>query len=216
MGVNNYLFNPTLELHPPSGPVVFNQDWRDTQQAEIKATGVPPLFDAESAIVATLAPGSYTVLLRGLNGGVGLGLIEVYDLDTTGQSKLANISTRAPVKTGTSVLIGGFLVGNNQPTAKVGVRALGPSLAANGVGSGTLADPTVELRDGDGTLLKSNDDWQDDATQAAAITAAGLAPSNTKESALIATVPPGAYTAVVQAKNGTITGVGLVEIYDLP
>jgi hypothetical protein len=88
-------------------------------------------------------------------------------------------------------------------------------LTALGV-PGALPDPTLELRDGDGTLLLSDDDWQDNATQAAALTTAGMAPSNAKESAVIKFLVPGAYTAIVQGRNGTPTGVGLVEIYNLP
>jgi hypothetical protein len=213
MGITDFLVNPTLELHPPSGPVVFNQDWRDTQQAQIKATGIPPLFDVESAIVATVSPGAYTVILKGLSGGTGLGLIEVYDLQPGGTAKLANLSTRASVKTGNNVMIGGFIIGGG--SANTAVRALGPSLTASGV-PGALPDPTLELRDGDGALILSNDDWQDNAAQAAALTAAGMAPPNAKESAVIKVLPPGAYTAIVQGKNGTANGVGLVEIYNIP
>ncbi|MEY2550641.1 MAG: hypothetical protein QOG12_785 [Verrucomicrobiota bacterium] len=213
MGITDFMINPTLELHPPSGPVVFNQDWRDTQQAQIKATGIPPLFDVESAIVATVSPGAYTVILKGLNNGTGLGLIEVYDLQPGGTAKLANLSTRASVKTGPNVMIGGFIIGNG--AANTVVRALGPSLTASGV-PGALPDPTLELRDGDGALILSNDDWQDNAAQSAALTAAGMAPPNAKESAVIKVLPPGAYTAVVQGKNGTANGVGLVEIYNIP
>jgi hypothetical protein len=214
-GLLDFLANPTLELRPPSGPAVTNQDWRDTQEAAIKATGIPPLYDVESAIVASLPAGAYTVILKGLNGGTGLGLIEVYDLATGATTKLANLSTRASVKSVNNVMIGGFYVDAGSGGANVAVRALGPSLTALGV-TGALADPTLELRDGDGTLLLSNDDWQDNAGQAAALTAAGMAPSNAKESAVIKFLVPGAYTAIVQGRNGTPTGVGLVEVYNLP
>jgi hypothetical protein len=140
-------------------------------------------------------------------------LIEVYDLQPGGTAKLANLSTRASVKTGNNVMIGGFIIGNG--SANTVVRALGPSLTASGV-PGALPDPTLELRDGDGALILSNDDWQDNATQSAALTAAGMAPPNAKESAVIKVLPPGAYTAVVQGKNGTANGVGLVEVYNIP
>ena len=137
---------------------------------------------------------------------------EVYDLDTAAMSKLANLSTRAFVGTSSSVVIAGFVLGNNNGNDQVVVRGLGPSLSSFGV-SNTLPDPTLELRDQNGVLLASNNDWQDDATQAAAITTAGLAPSNPKESAIAATLPPGLYTAVLAGLNNT-TGVGLVEVYD--
>jgi|GEM_PF-248187 len=211
-GLTDFLANPTLELRPPSGPAVFNQDWRDTQEAEIKATGIPPLYDVESAIVTTVTPGAYTVILKGLSGGTGLGLIEVYDLQTGATCKLANLSTRASVKTGANVLIGGFYVDAGNGNSTIAVRAIGPSLTAFGV-PGALPDPTLELRDGDGTLILSNNDWQDNTAQATQLTAAGLAPSNAKEAAVIKTLPPGAYTAIVQAATGTATGVGVVEIY---
>jgi hypothetical protein len=192
---------------------VFNQDWRDTQQAQIKATGIPPLYDVESAIVATVSPGAYTVILKSVNGGTGLGLIEIYDLQPGGTAKLGNLSTRASVKTGANVMIGGFITGNGN--SNIVVRALGPSLTAAGVPN-ALPDPTLELRDGDGNLILANDDWQDNTAQATALSAAGLAPTNPKESAVIKVLAPGAYTAIVQGKNGTANGVGLVEIYSLP
>ena len=92
------------------------------------------------------------------------------------------------------------------------VRGIGPSLSAFGVPN-PLQDPTLELRDKDGNLLRSDNDWQDDSAQAAEITAAGLAPSNPKESAIAATLPPGPYTAILAGLNNG-TGVGLVEVYD--
>jgi hypothetical protein len=92
------------------------------------------------------------------------------------------------------------------------VRGLGPSLSAFGV-SNTLADPTLELRDENGVLISSNNDWQDNAAQAAQITAAGLAPSNAKESAIAENLPPGLYTVILAGLNNT-TGVGTVEVYD--
>jgi hypothetical protein len=214
-GLTDFLANPTLELRNSGGVLLTNQDWRDTQEAAIKATGIPPLYDVESAIVASLPAGGYTAILRGLGGGTGLGLIEVYDLATGATTKLANLSTRASVKSGNNVMIGGFYVDAGTGGANVAVRALGPSLTALGV-PGALPDPTLELRDGDGTLLLADDDWQDNAGQAAALTAAGMAPSNAKESALIKFLVPGAYTAIVQGRNGTPTGVGLVEVYNLP
>ena len=139
-------------------------------------------------------------------------MVEVYDVETGAVSKLANLSTRALVGTGNNVVIAGFILGNQQGNDRIVVRGLGPSLSTFGV-SNPLADPTLELRNENGTLLRSNNDWQDNAAEAAEITAAGLAPSNMKESAIAATLSPGLYTAILAGLNDG-TGVGLVEIYD--
>jgi hypothetical protein len=210
------LADPTLELHGPSGfTTVFNNNWRDTQENSISSSGLAPTDNAESAIDVTLSPGSYTAILRG-NGssvgtGVGIGLVEVYDLSIS-SSKLANLSTRAFVRTGNSVVIGGFTLGNNGGNDPIVIRGLGPSLSAFGI-SNPLQDPTLELRDRDGTVLKSNNDWAEDSAQATEISGAGLAPKNPKESAIAIALPPGAYTAILAGFNSG-EGVGTVEVYD--
>jgi len=207
------LADPTLEVHGPgSFGTITNNNWRDTQEAQIKADGLPPTNDLESAIDAVLPPGAYTAIVSGNGNPAGICLFEVYDLDTAATSKLANLSTRAFVGTGNNVVIAGFVLGNNQGNDNIVVRGLGPSLSSFGI-SNTLADPTLELRDENGTLLRANNDWQDDPAQAAQITAAGLAPSNTKESAIAANLPPGLYTAILAGLNNG-TGVGTVEVYD--
>jgi hypothetical protein len=212
-GITDALADPTIELYASDGSLIrANDNWRDTQEEEIAATGIPPQNDLESAIVDTLPPGSYTVLLRGTNQGTGVALLEIYDLDLSTASKLANISTRAFVQTGDNVLIGGFIVGGSDPRNVV-VRAIGPSLTRAGL-TNVLADPTLELHDGNGTLLQSNDNWKDDETQAHVIKILGLAPTDNLESALIATLAPGPYTAIAAGKNGGI-GIALVEIYNL-
>jgi hypothetical protein len=142
----------------------------------------------------------------------GICLFEVYDLDTAATSKLANLSSRAFVGTGNNVVIAGFVLGNKPGNDRIVVRGLGPSLSSFGIAN-PLADPTLELRDENGTLILANNDWQDNAVQAAEITAAGLAPSNTKEAAIAATLPPGLYTAILAGLNNG-TGVGTVEVYD--
>src|SRR5205085_9006845 len=211
--VPNPLADPVLELHGPTGFVtVTNDNWRDTQQAAIAATGLAPTDDLESAIDATLAPGSYTGIIRGKNNGTGVALFEVYDITQGTTSKLANLSTRAFIGTGDNIVIAGFMLGNNGGNGQVIIRGLGPSLSAFGV-SPVLADPTLELRDKNGTLLISDNDWQDNAAQAAQITAAGLAPSNAKEAAIAATLPPDLYTVLLAGLNNT-TGIGIVEVYD--
>jgi hypothetical protein len=201
------LANPFLELDDASGVIASNDNWRTDQEQEIIATGVAPTNDLESAIVMTLNPGSYTAIVKGATGGSGIALVEVYDLDRSVDSKLANISTRGLVETGDNVLIGGFIVlGGN--AANVILRALGPSLRV----AGSLADPVLELHDGNGTIIISNDDWRSD--QESEILATGIPPTDDAESAIVATLPPGLYTAIVRGKNDA-TGVALVEVYQL-
>ncbi len=223
-GVGVALSDPTLELHQGS-TVTTNDNWKindqtgQSQEAAIRATTIPPPNDLESAVIATLAPGNYTAILAGKNGGTGVGLVEVYDLAQAANSKLANISTRGFVDTGNNVMIGGLIVGGGSGggAAKVIVRALGPSLSGAGV-AGVLADPTLELHDGSGTTLATNDNWkindQTGQSQEADIRATTIPPSNDLESAIVATLSPGNYTAIVRGKNNT-TGVGLVEVYNL-
>jgi hypothetical protein len=213
-GVPDVLADPVLELHGQGSFVtISNDNWRDTQENDIQATGIPPTHDQESAILATLAPGAYTGIVKGRNNTSGVGLIEIYDLDQGGASKLANLSTRAFVGTGSDVVIAGFMLSDGTGSNRVIARGIGPSLAPNIFPVATvLSDPTLELRDANGALLTSNNDWQDNTAQAALISAAGLAPTNNLESAIAATLPPGVYTAVLAGLNN---GIGLVEVYDL-
>ena len=212
-GVPGALQDPTLELHDGTGVIIASNDnWRDTQQAEIEATGIAPTNDLESAIVATLPANNsaYTAILRGKNGTSGVGLVEVYDLARSANSRLANVSTRGFVDTGDNVMIGGIIVGPSTAAATmVLVRAIGPSLSSV---PNALQDPTLELHDGNGNLIAFNDNWRD--TQQAAIEATGIAPTADAESAILETVAPGNYTAIVRGAGNT-TGVGLVEVYDL-
>ena len=219
-GFGTTLLDPTLELHQGAATIATNDNWKmrpdgTSQQADIEATTIPPANDLESAILMTLSPGTYTAILAGKNGGTGVGLVEVYDLGQAANSKLANISTRGFVDTGNNVMIGGLIVGGGSGggTARVIVRALGPSVPV----AGALGDPTLELRDGSGTLRDSNDNWKlrpDGSSQQAEIEATGIAPTNNFESALLQTLPAGNYTAIVRGKNNT-TGIGLVESYNL-
>ena len=214
-GVPNALADPVLELHGPGGFVtITNDNWRDdpSQEAAILATGIPPANNLESAIDTTLNPGAYTVVLRGKNNTAGVALIEIYDLSQAVLAKLANISTRAFVSTGDNIVIAGFTLGNHSGAGEIVVRGLGPSLTAAGVPN-ALGDPMLELRDGNAALLFSDNNWQDNPGQAAELTAAGLAPSSNLESAIAASLPPGAYTALLSGMNGS-SGIGLVEVYD--
>jgi hypothetical protein len=213
-GVPNAVADPVLELHGPGGfATVINDNWRATQETELIATGLAPTDNLESAIVATLDPGAYTAIVGGKNNSSGVALIEVFDLTQAVGSKLGNISTRAFVSTGSSIVIAGFILGGQSGETNIILRGIGPSLAAFGVPD-ALANPTLELRDSNGALIRANDNWGDDPAQAALISAAGLAPTNTLESAIAATLPPGQYTALLAGLNGG-TGVGLVEVYDL-
>ena len=212
-GVPDALGDPVMELHGSGGfATIINDNWKDTQEAEIQATGIPPANDSESAIVAMLDPGTYTAIVRGKNNTSGVALIEVYDLNQAVPAKLANISTRAFVNTGANIVIAGFILGNNVGNDNVILRGIGPSLTGFGVPD-ALADPTLELHDSNGALLLGNNDWQDDPAQATIISGAGLAPTNPLESGIAATLPPGQYTALLAGLNNG-TGIGLVEIYD--
>ena len=211
-GIPNPLADPVLELHGSDGSLITtNDNWRDTQESDIEATGLAPSDDLESAIISTLDPGSYTAIVSGNGGVTGIGLVEGYDLNQPADSQLGNISTRGFVETGTNVMIGGFILGGASGDLNVLVRALGPSLTALGVDN-ALADPTLELHDANGALIQSNDNWKD--TQEGQIEATGLPPTNDLESAIFATLAPGAYTAIVAGNNDT-SGVGLVEVYSL-
>ncbi len=209
LGIPNALADPTLELHGTGLWTITNDNWRQTQEAEILATGIPPTNDLESAIVVTLDPGAYTAIMSGNGGTTGVALVEAYDLSQGVDSKLANLSTRAFVSTGSDIVIAGFILGNGGLSDRIVVRGIGPGLGV----PGTLADPTLELRDSAGTLIISDNDWRDDPSQAAELMAAGLAPGNDLEAAVAVTLPPGRYTALLAGlANGT--GVGLVEVYD--
>jgi len=211
-GVPNALADPMMELHGPTGfDKITNNNWRDTQEAEIQATGSAPTNDLESAILVTLDPGPYTAIVKSQNKGTGVGLVEVYDLNQAAASELGNISTRAFVSTGSDIMIAGFILGGNNGDDSVILRGLGPSLSDFGVPN-PLNDPTLELRDNNGALLRDNDNWHDDPAQAALITAAGLALPNNLECGIAATLPPGQYTALLAGVGGT--GNGLVEAYD--
>jgi phospholipase/lecithinase/hemolysin len=208
--VANTLADPVLELYQNGVLITSNDNWKDSQEDEIAATGLQPPNDLESAIVISLDPGEYTVILRGQNSGTGIGLVEAYDLDSAAISTLANTSTRGLVQTDDNVLIGGFIIGNGGSDTVV-VRAIGPSLADAGVAN-PLADPTLDLYDANGAIILSDDNWRE--TQESLIQSTGLAPTDDLESAIIRSLEPGNYTAIVRGKDGG-TGVALVEVYNL-
>jgi sugar lactone lactonase YvrE len=227
-GVNNALTDPTLELHDSSGAMIAtNDNWVATQHGgvitvdqvtNIRNSGLAPTQPYEAAMIVQLQPGAYTAIVGGVKGTAGIGLVEVYDLDSNINSRLANISTRGSVDTGDNVMIGGFIVQGNQ-SKKVVIRGIGPSLKNFGINN-ALSDPTLELHDNSGAVIATNNNWQ--TTQVGgAITGdqmndiknSGLAPTDPLEAAMLVTLPPGNYTAIVRGVNGT--GIGLVEVYAL-
>jgi hypothetical protein len=219
-GLTGVLDDPVLELHDQTGAVIgTNDNWETTQlggvivadqQQAIKDTTIPPNDLAEAAIVADLNPGAYTAVVRGAGSETGLGLVEIYDLSQSVPAAVSNLSTRGFVQTGSNLLIGGFILGGLEASTVV-VRALGPSLAQAGL-TDFLADPVLELRDPNGVLVASNDNWTD--TQKSELEASGLAPTEPQEAAIYQPLFPGVYTATVLGKNSSI-GVALVEVYRL-
>src|SRR5215211_2049191 len=215
-GVAAPLIDPVLELRNSSGTLVASSDdWVDGADAEtIASYRIEPSNSRESAILRTLNPGNYTAIVKAFDNGdgklTGTGLIELYDLHTTG-GRAGNIATRGQVLTGNDVMIAGFIIGGSQPKEVV-IRGLGPSLANSNIAN-SLSDPTLEIHDSAGNLILANDDWEADAN-ADRVRNAGLALSQTREAALYANLNPGSYTAVLAGYNGA-TGIGLVEVYDL-
>lgn len=206
LGVAGTLNDPTLELdRNDSAARKFNDDWQQGDTSAIPS-GFAPSDPRECVIVATLAAGPHTAIVSGKGTDTGVAIVEVYDLEGAAPEALANISTRGQVQGGDNVMIGGFIIGGDYP-AKVLLRAIGPSLPIAGV----LQDPTLELVDGNGARI-SNDNWR--ATQEAEIIATTVPPTNDKEAAIVATLVPGNYTAIVRGKDNT-TGVAVVEGYNL-
>jgi hypothetical protein len=228
-GIPDPLADPTLELHDSTGALIASNDnWGTTiiggiittdQVAAIRASGYAPTNGMESAMIVSLPPGNYTAIVRGINSTMGVGLVDLYDLSALSSSILSNISTRSLVQTGDSVMIGGFIVEGTQ-TKRVILRAIGPELTQYGIPN-PLADPNLELHNSAGALIASNDNWMTTiiggiitADQVRDIMNSGLAPSDSRESAIIANLPPGNYTAIVRGKN-IVIGVALVEVYDI-
>jgi pectin methylesterase-like acyl-CoA thioesterase len=210
--IDDPLADPVLELLDSAGTrIAFNNSWRYSQEADIIATGIPPTDDREAAILATLSPGAYTAILRGRHGSTGVALVEAYDLSGTGNSQLGNISTRGFIAPGGDVMIAGFILAGGTGGSKVVVRAIGPSLTTAGI-TNPIDDPTLELHDGNGVAIAFNNNWRD--TQQTDIEATGVAPTNEREAAIVADLPPGSYTAVIADRNGG-GGIGLVEVFCL-
>ena len=209
-GVTNPLQDPVLELHDSAGAVTVNDNWRSTQENEIQQTGLAPSDNSESAIIATLPPGNSSVIIKGANNSTGIGVVEVYDLQPT-VGQLGNLSVRANVGINDNILIAGLIIGAGDPRRTV-LRAIGPELKSFGVPT-ALDDTTLELRDANGVMIGSNDNWHD-APNASELSTTGLAPTLDPESALLITLGPGHYTSLVRGANNT-SGVGLAEAYKL-
>jgi hypothetical protein len=212
-GVTGALADPTLQLFDANGILIAqNDNWRDTQEDDIIDIGLQPSDNRESAIALTLTPSSYTAVMLGQNLTSGIGLIEIFDLEPSVGSVLANISSRGLVGTGNNVLIGGFIIGARGTSADVVLRALGPSLSDSSI-AGVLQDPTLELHNANGALIAANDNWRD--SQESEIQSRNLAPTDNRESAIFASLLAGNYTAIVRGRNAT-TGVALVEVFQVP
>ncbi|MEP7072377.1 MAG: DUF4082 domain-containing protein [Verrucomicrobiota bacterium] len=214
-GVTGFLADPVLALHQTDAAghdrlLATNDNWKQTQQSLIQATGKAPPIDAEAAILATLPAGNYTAILSGARGTTGVGLIEAYDISGATNSILRNISTRGFVGSGSQVLIGGFIAEANN--TRVVIRALGPTLGDFGL-TGVLQDPVLNLVNSNGATIATNDNWQ--LPQGAVIQTTGYAPPHPTEAAIFSTLPAGNYTAVVSGKNGA-SGLALMELYYLP
>ena len=208
-GVSRVLADPVLELYDATGTQIAQNDNWTSLPPDTVPPDLQPSNSTESVIATTLPPGSYTAVLRGANDSSGNALCELYDL-TPGKSTVSNISTRGMVGSGDDVMIGGFIVGGSEPT-KVLIRAIGPSLSAFGI-PGALQDPILELHNGDGSLIFENDNWRHDQEQQ--ILDSTIPPSDDREAAIVVTLPPGNYTALVRGTANS-TGVALVEVYNL-
>jgi hypothetical protein len=213
---SGFLADPVIEIKNASGTVLASNDnWRSSQQAEISASGLAPVNDKEAAVIVNLPGGNYTATLSGKSGGQGIGLVEIFDIGAESKADLGNIATRGLAGTGDDVLIGGFIVRDNSfrnQSQKILIRGIGPSIPTAQVPN-PLADPFLELHDAQGTILTTNDDWGS-SPDATAISQTTIAPTNPKESAILRTLAPGAYTAVMRSATGD-TGIGLVEVYNL-
>jgi hypothetical protein len=204
--------DPVLKLHDANGTLITSNDnWKDSpQRAQIEASGLAPKNDKESAILQKLNVGAYTGVVTGKDNTTGIALVEAYDIDSGVDSILANISSRGLVDTGDNVMIGGFIAGNQSGQTKVLIRGIGPSL--QGKVPAPLADPILELYNSNGAKLETNDNWKDSPNRAA-IEATGLQPGNNRESAILRSVPPSDYTAILRGKTGS--GIAVVEIYNI-
>lgn len=215
-GVTGGIANSRLQLFRGSVPVAENNDWKFNPNADaITAAGLAPFADSDSAVLLSLAPGNYTVIVQDDAGGSGTALVDAYEFDLTPghtQARVANLSARGGVGTGEGALIVGFSV-DGREDKRVLIRALGPTLTGFGV-TGALGDTRLRLFRG-ATLVASNDDWSQDAASAALFgTSSALRPGSSVESTLVQTLAPGTYTVVVDGANAA-TGTALIDVNEL-
>lgn len=223
LGISGVLSDPQLDIRYADGsPALSNRSWREFREEDIRATGLAPGDDREPAVIfqpsAQAVFGGVhrpiTVQVSGENDTTGTATVEIYRLPSLFQSsappELQNISTRGRVDDGGNVLIAGTIL-QGSAAQRVIIRAIGPELAAEGVGA-PLTDPVLELYDAEGNLLVANDNWRTDQEQE--IIATELAPQDDRSAAIVTDLLPTAYTAVVRGKAGT-SGIGIVEIYAL-
>jgi hypothetical protein len=219
MSVGGHMENPTLSLYDENGiQIAFNDDWGqapEPERTEIETSGLKPDDPREAAILRSLSPGAHTAIVRGKDGTTGIAMLEMYDREPGGPSKLGNISSRGVVGTQDNLMVGGAIVGGGDGAGlHVIIRGIGPSLKVNGVPvPGRMSDPALELFDANGLSIASNDNWKD--TQEQEILATGLAPTDNAEAAIVTLLPAGATTAHLRG-SGDSTGIGLIEIYALP
>jgi len=224
--ITGFLAAPTIELlNSSQTAIASNTGWGTAANAAQIATITStlgsftlPTGSADSVILTSLAPGSYTVEMSGVGATTGIGLVEVYETNTSDPSTLVNISTRAQVGTGSDILIAGFVVSGSAPV-KVLIRAVGPTLGTFNV-SGVLAQPVLTVFQGANNQIGTNTGWGNQANpnQVASVAAslnAFALPAGSADSALVMTLSPGTYTAQVSGVNGT-TGIALVEVYQAP
>jgi uncharacterized Zn-binding protein involved in type VI secretion len=206
------LQDPFVQLFSGSSLLDSNDNWQSHARSSEIRSDLRPTNTNDAAIMTTLNPGAYTAIVRGVGETTGIGIVEIFEVDDTGATRLNNISTRGFIGTGDDVLIGGVII--NGSTAKtVTIRARGPSLAdADPNLQGLIADPFVQLFDSTGTLIDSNDNWQDHSSVSSL--RSDLQPSRTAEAAITRTLEPGAYTAIVRGVGNT-TGIGIVEVFEI-
>jgi ELWxxDGT repeat protein len=211
-GVASPLQDPTLTLVRSSDQAVIaaNNDWQTAaNSAQLQGAGFAPSDSREAAILADLAPGAYTAVVQGANEGTGVSVLGIYEVDQPG-IPLLNISARGPVASGEQAMIGGFVIQGTNPQT-VAVVATGPSLSLYGIAN-PLGNPVLTIvRQSDQAVVATNDNWMT-ATNAVELDAKGFAPPHPDEAAILVTLPPGAYTAIVSGANGS-AGIGVVGVY---
>lgn len=220
-GLSSTLSNPTIKIYQGSSLIAQNDDWNTVDAAEISRLGAFAfnVGSKDSALLTTLAPGSYTAQVSDVSdAGTGVALAEIYDASVNPNSefqRLVNISSRGRVTPDDGVLIGGFIITGNSPK-KLLIRGIGPALTAFAI-DGALADPALTIYQ-DGKAIATNEGWSNSAAIATAAmqTGAFALPNGSKDAAVLITLNPGAYTALIKSAKNASSGVALIEIYEVP